>query len=296
MKSIHPIQKGFTLIELLVVIAIIAILAAILFPVFAQAKKAAKKTTCLSNTKQLGLAVSMYGTDNDDMTPANGEGLSPQSTWTGWTPLEPWTGDTGYPFGPYGDGANAPLGFMDPLAVQNWGAELYPYIKSMSMYECISASNDTSTDLAPVTGTNAGSAGRTSYVFNGCGSNKSITAISLPAQFVIFQGRATNVREAIVCPRMNGFSDGTTKANDSDDDWLGFTHDLGDNYPYSDGHSKFKFRKALKFKELGFWEWVNVNGVWIDPATNPTMIANPVTGFDDWGSWGNCDPSLVQPF
>ena len=48
-------RKGFTLIELLVVIAIIAILAAILFPVFAQAKEAAKKTSCLSNTKQIAL-------------------------------------------------------------------------------------------------------------------------------------------------------------------------------------------------------------------------------------------------
>src|SRR5579863_7090850 len=58
--------KGFTLIELLVVIAIIAILAAILFPVFAQAKEAAKKTSCLSNQKQIALAWPMYANDCDD--------------------------------------------------------------------------------------------------------------------------------------------------------------------------------------------------------------------------------------
>src|SRR5437868_5049896 len=53
-------QEGFTLIELLVVIAIIAILAAILFPVFAQARESARRTACLSNMKQLGMAARMY--------------------------------------------------------------------------------------------------------------------------------------------------------------------------------------------------------------------------------------------
>lgn len=62
-------KKAFTLIELLVVIAIIAILAAILFPVFAQAKLAAKKSVCLSNQKQIGTATVMYAGDNDDMMP-----------------------------------------------------------------------------------------------------------------------------------------------------------------------------------------------------------------------------------
>ena len=60
-------SKAFTLIELLVVIAIIAILAAILFPVFAQAKAAAKKTAALSNFKQVGLGLTMYANDSDDV-------------------------------------------------------------------------------------------------------------------------------------------------------------------------------------------------------------------------------------
>lgn len=63
-------KKAFTLIELLVVIAIIAILAAILFPVFAQAKAAAKKTADLSNQKQISLGLIMYSGDNDDVLPS----------------------------------------------------------------------------------------------------------------------------------------------------------------------------------------------------------------------------------
>jgi prepilin-type N-terminal cleavage/methylation domain-containing protein len=63
-------NRGFTLIELLVVIAIIAILAAILFPVFAQAREKARAISCLSNTKELGLAVLMYNQDYDETYPA----------------------------------------------------------------------------------------------------------------------------------------------------------------------------------------------------------------------------------
>jgi prepilin-type N-terminal cleavage/methylation domain-containing protein/prepilin-type processing-associated H-X9-DG protein len=62
-------HRGFTLVELLVVIAIIAMLAAILFPVFARAKEAAKKSTCLSNTRQIGMANAMYTSDYDGAFP-----------------------------------------------------------------------------------------------------------------------------------------------------------------------------------------------------------------------------------
>ena len=62
-------RRAFTLIELLVVIAIIAILAAILFPVFAQARESARQTACLSNDKQLGTSLTMYGQDYDGRMP-----------------------------------------------------------------------------------------------------------------------------------------------------------------------------------------------------------------------------------
>jgi prepilin-type N-terminal cleavage/methylation domain-containing protein len=75
-------RRGFTLIELLVVIAIIAILAAILFPVFAQAREAARKASCLSNTRQVGTAVMMYVQDYDETFAPNLYILPPNIAYT----------------------------------------------------------------------------------------------------------------------------------------------------------------------------------------------------------------------
>jgi prepilin-type N-terminal cleavage/methylation domain-containing protein/prepilin-type processing-associated H-X9-DG protein len=100
-------RNGFTLIELLVVIAIIAILASILFPVFAKAREKARQITCLSNEKQLGLALYQYVQDYDECYPA---GLVPgtPTTGTGW--------DNGYGVG--------------------WAGEVSPYIKSPNSLTC----------------------------------------------------------------------------------------------------------------------------------------------------------------
>ncbi|MCS6775676.1 MAG: DUF1559 domain-containing protein [Chloroherpetonaceae bacterium] len=79
--------RAFTLIELLVVIAIIAILAAILFPVFAQAREKARQTVCLSNMKQLGTAVHMYAQDYDETLPLDGH-TTHRASWV--FALEPY--------------------------------------------------------------------------------------------------------------------------------------------------------------------------------------------------------------
>jgi prepilin-type N-terminal cleavage/methylation domain-containing protein/prepilin-type processing-associated H-X9-DG protein len=78
-------RRAFTLIELLVVIAIIAILAAILFPVFAQAREKARQTSCLSNQKQLGLGVMMYAQDYDETYPMTANYAEPTVTRTLWS-------------------------------------------------------------------------------------------------------------------------------------------------------------------------------------------------------------------
>lgn len=88
MKFGYPVRTGFTLIELLVVIAIIAILAAILFPVFAQAREKARAISCLSNERQIGMAMLQYVQDYDETYP-NGININGnQRVW----PAEGWAG------------------------------------------------------------------------------------------------------------------------------------------------------------------------------------------------------------
>ncbi len=106
-------RRAFTLIELLVVIAIIAILAAILFPVFAQAKEAAKKTTCLSNMKQIGLGVQLYlGDQEDRMYYRSGS-------------------------------ANSRSGLIPTVNENRWWNLLLPYLKSSDIFRCPSDSDPT---------------------------------------------------------------------------------------------------------------------------------------------------------
>ena len=95
MKILASKKSGFTLIELLVVIAIIAILASMLLPALARAKDAAKKTKCINNLKNMGLAMFMYADDYDDDLP-RGNTIQQQRSWLfDFMPYLPEGGDEG---------------------------------------------------------------------------------------------------------------------------------------------------------------------------------------------------------
>src|SRR5579871_4306181 len=119
MQSLSRKRNAFTLIELLVVIAIIAILAAILFPVFAQAREKARQASCLSNTKQINLASQMYTQDYDEMFVINHYDSA----------------NAGDNFGNGNNYADLPFTYW-------WPRLLQPYFKSWGIFACPSCGGD----------------------------------------------------------------------------------------------------------------------------------------------------------
>ncbi len=138
-------SQAFTLIELLVVIAIIAILAAILFPVFQKVRENARRTSCLSNEKQLGLAFTQYTQDYDERYPSGviaGTGVGLRS---------------------YGQG---------------WGGQIYTYVKSTGVYKCPD-------DPTSVQANNGYSASPVSYAFNANATSSALSQFNAPASSVL---------------------------------------------------------------------------------------------------------------
>ena len=149
-------KRGFTLIELLVVIAIIAILAAILFPAFARARENARRASCQSNLKQIGLGILQYVQDYDETMPS---GLI----------------------------NNADGNFMSFAAGQGWASQVYPYVKSAQIFGC------PSDPTANGTNTNKMSYGYNPNVAHGPGSGFSNPDVWIVSKLSIFNATAKTI-------------------------------------------------------------------------------------------------------
>lgn len=164
--------KGFTLIELLVVIAIIAILAAILFPVFARARESARRTVCVSNVRQLGTAWMMYVQDYDEQFPPSTSPLNSE-----WGPSTVYTNK--YPCKPC-----RPHLKTDDSVIYDPTVYAIPYIKNYDIFKCPSdVGIPTNLVRDPSQGQPVWKVEHTSYCLNTVVTRlHSIGAIPLPAE------------------------------------------------------------------------------------------------------------------
>jgi len=244
-------RRGFTLIELLVVIAIIAILAAILFPVFAKAREKARQTSCLSNVKQIGLGLLMYAGDYDECYPSVGGTAC--------------NGDDGRT---YNDVTMLPYWLL-----------IQPYVKNWQLFTCPSQANgncrngsvahhrvDQQIDLGRAPGNFQLSYGIFEKVLNGsrsigCGvsGKHRLSAWKQPAQSVIIADTCGLISgwERIAWANVCGAGCNADRQTDSNG-----RHNGGSNVGFMDGHSK----------------WYSAGGVHGAWASN---------WYQGCGSWGN---------
>jgi prepilin-type N-terminal cleavage/methylation domain-containing protein/prepilin-type processing-associated H-X9-DG protein len=200
-------KSGFTLIELLVVIAIIAILAAILFPVFAQAREKARQITCVSNENQLGLALLQYTQDNDEKFPF---GL-----YIGQAP-------------PFQIGPQA-VGYGQSGEGMGWAGNVYPYIKSVGVYKC----PDDSTAPEPLA--NGTPTDVISYAFNSFLPAQSQAVMVAPSTTVMLFEVADDY--AVVNDPLEGTEDGASAAGAAKGDYV--LSAVGDGYPHDPVYGEY---------------------------------------------------------
>lgn len=167
-------RGGFTLIELLVVIAIIAILAAILFPVFAQAREAAKKTQSLNNLKQTGIATVLYSTDSDDNFPL---------AFYNFDPLGGWNWNRFIPVPASQLPATEPAWKQEAARIFVYNS-IQPYMKNVDILRCPNGQQvNTSGAFGPATQP-TGLVSPT-YTYNGLLQGYSTSAIAAPSDLIV---------------------------------------------------------------------------------------------------------------
>ncbi len=256
-------RRAFTLIELLVVIAIIAILAAILFPVFAQAREKARGTSSMSNTKQIGLAFQMYSQDFDETLV-----------------LTYWPGTSAVGVAPGCKRPSRPGSPDQPCAAQTpgWPALLQPYEKNYDLYRCPSVGDPWGIYGNPTFNWWFNWSRFANYGYNwvylcptpvsggstGGQSPASLASITAPAQTVAFVDSAVNIGGGAY---RAGYivTDPPTGATANGVYWFGGwasvrpdpRHTDGANVAWADGHSKWSKLNPLRYDSL--WDLVSSN-------------------------------------
>jgi prepilin-type N-terminal cleavage/methylation domain-containing protein/prepilin-type processing-associated H-X9-DG protein len=235
-------RRGFTLIELLVVIAIIAILASILFPVFARARENARRTGCANNLKQIALGVMQYTQDYDEKFPIHATSTDPN---TGFVLNGMTTSST------------------------TWIKGIMPYVKSIQVFVCPSAQKVSLVAQEP-NATNSNSYFANGVVIRrdgttGTPSPLSVAAVDEAANVIMFQEYINVVNGALQRPYATNTT--TYRYFNYTGQGSNRSHFDGGNIAFVDGHVKWRKYSSVCLNEYG-----------VTAATNPCgEIANTVT-------------------
>lgn len=213
MKTSIVTQKGFTLIELLVVIAIIALLAAILFPVFGRARENARRSSCQSNMKQIGLGLMQYIQDFDERTPF---------------------------------AANYDVTNYASLTSRNWISQIQPYVKSWKLFRCPSAVDTTVAGNKPIGNSD------TNLAVNGMVQKRHVSEIPNTASIIWCQEMKEASYVAVERPYSPANYGGTdTRWFNWCNVNISNNHFDGGNLLFCDGHVKWKKQRSITGQDYG---------------------------------------------